>query len=56
MKDQDKSKEELIKELVRMRRAVSALERAEVDRSRAEQALQQANERLELALEAGNCG
>ena len=56
MKDQDKTKEELIKELAGMRQTVSALERAEADRRRAEQALQQANERLKLALKAGNCG
>ena len=56
MKDQDKTKEELIKELAGMRQTVSALERAEADRRRVEQALQQANERLELALKAGNCG
>ena len=56
MKAQDETKEALRKELERMRQKIAALERLEADRRRAEQALEQADERLQRALTAGGCG
>jgi len=45
MKDMDKTKEELVKELEEMRQRVSELEAAEFERRRAEEALRESEER-----------
>jgi PAS domain S-box-containing protein len=46
MKDQSKTKQVLIQELVSLRHGISELERSELDRKRAEKALRESEERL----------
>ena len=52
MKDQDKTKEQLISELEELRRRVSALEASETEWRRTEEALQGSEERFRLLVEA----
>ena len=46
MKDKDKTKEQLISELVGLRRRIAGLETAETERQHAEEALQESEERF----------
>jgi PAS domain S-box-containing protein len=52
MKNQDKTKEELIQDLERAHQTISALEALEDDRKRAEEALRQNEERTRLIVES----
>jgi PAS domain S-box-containing protein len=56
MQDQDKTPEQLIHELEGLRQRIAALEQSELEFRRTRHALQEANERLDLALKAGMCG
>jgi PAS domain S-box-containing protein len=51
MKDKDKSKEELIKELVEMRRRIAAFETTEIQFKKAEEALRESEERYRTLFE-----
>ncbi len=51
MIDQDKSKQQLIEELVEMRRRVAALESIDAERKRAEEALRESEERFKLFMD-----
>ncbi len=51
MRDEDKTKEQLINELVELRQRVAELEAAETERKRAEEALKEYSERLEEMVE-----
>jgi len=51
MKDEDKTKDQLINELVELRRRIAELEKAEIERKRAEQALLEAREYAENIVE-----
>jgi hypothetical protein len=52
MEDQDKSKEQLINELIEMCKRIAELEKAESERKRARKALRSSQERLNLALKS----
>jgi len=52
MKDQDKTKEQLINELVEMRQRVAELQAADTEHKRAEEALQRQREELQAILDS----
>lgn len=56
MKDEDKSREQLISEVRQLRRRVAELERAEAELRRTEKALRNSQERLNLALRSSKAG
>jgi two-component system cell cycle sensor histidine kinase/response regulator CckA len=56
MKDENKTKEQLINELSKMRLHVAELEKSEIDLKRAKESLRESESRLKLTLEAVNDG
>jgi PAS domain S-box-containing protein len=56
MRDENKSKKGLINELMHLRRRIAELEQAESERDRAERALLNSQERLNLALKSSEAG
>ena len=56
MKDEGKTKEQLINELMHLRQRISELEKAESERKRAGKALRNSQERLNLALKSSRAG
>lgn len=51
MRDKEKTKEQLINELVEVRRRITELEAAEIERKREEEALQRTKDKLEIKVE-----
>ena len=56
MKDQSKTKQVLIQELVSLRQRIAELEKSELEGKRAEEALQQSESALKKAQKIGNMG
>ncbi len=56
MKDEEKTKEQLVNELMLLRQRIAELEKAESERKRAEEALRNSQERLNLALKSSKAG
>ncbi len=56
MKDEEKTKKQLVNELMLLRQRIAELEEAEGERRRAEEALRNSQERLNLALKSSKAG
>ena len=56
MKDQDKTKEQLIEELAEMQRRIAVMEKADTDRKQADQTLRENEQRFRKVFEEGPMG